>query len=60
MDRISVQILKLLSDEVPGFVQYDAPAMMAHVTALRGPTFPYPGTPGPMWNWNLHEWEMGR
>ncbi len=60
MDRLAVQILKLLSEEVPGFVAYDSPALMAHVATLRGPTFPFPGTPGPNWSWNLHEWEFVR
>lgn len=60
MDRLAVQILKVVHDEVPGYVVYDSPALMAHVTTLKGPSFPYPGTPGPSWDWNLYEWEFVR
>jgi ABC-type transport system substrate-binding protein len=57
-DRLAVQLLKLASEEVPFYVVYESPALMAHVTALKGPDFPAPGPPVTTPVWNIHEWEM--
>jgi peptide/nickel transport system substrate-binding protein len=57
LDRITVQIVKLLSEEVPGYPVYVPPALSARVATLRGPTFGAVGSPATSFAWNIHEWE---
>jgi peptide/nickel transport system substrate-binding protein len=61
MDRLSVQILKVLSDELPGFVAYESPSLMAMAGNLTGPEFGGPGTPGrpPTTEfWDVERWQF--
>jgi peptide/nickel transport system substrate-binding protein len=58
--RISVQALKFLSDELPGYVVYESPALLSHSSALRGVEFDFPGPPETTFAWNIHEWEFAR
>jgi peptide/nickel transport system substrate-binding protein len=58
--RIAVQALKLLSDELPGYVVYESPALLAHASTLRGVEFDFPGPPETTFAWNLHAWEFVR
>ena len=58
--RLAVQALKLLSDELPGYVVYESPALLAHSSALRGVEFDFPGPPETTFAWNLHQWELVR
>lgn len=60
MDRLSVQMLKILHDEVPGYVVYDSPALISYSANLRGPTFPSQGTPSETEFGKLHQWEFIR
>ncbi|MBM2812047.1 MAG: hypothetical protein HW416_2806 [Chloroflexi bacterium] len=54
--RISqvVQMLKLLSDELPSWVLYYNPSVAAHAAALRGPDNGSLNTDV----WNVYEWEL--
>jgi ABC-type transport system substrate-binding protein len=63
MDRLSVQILKVLSEEVPGLVAYESPSLLAMAGNLHGPQFGGPGTPGrPATTefWDVERWEFAR
>ena len=63
MDGLSVQILKVLSDEVPGLVAYESPSLLAMAGNLHGPEFGGPGTPGrPATTefWDVEQWEFSR
>jgi peptide/nickel transport system substrate-binding protein len=63
MDRLSVQILKILSDEAPGLVAYESPSLLAIAADLRGPEFGGPGTPGrPATTefWDVERWEFSQ
>ena len=44
-------MMRLVNDEVPGFVMYFDAKVMAHVAALRGPQ---PRNT----LWNIHAWEI--
>ena len=61
MDRLAVQLFKLLNDDLPGYAVYESPALMAHATGLRGPEFLSSGPPSgtPMWDLQVWEW-VGR
>jgi peptide/nickel transport system substrate-binding protein len=59
-DRITVQMLKVVHDEVPGYVVYDSPALIAYAANLRGPSFPVKGEPAESQFGKLHEWEFVR
>jgi hypothetical protein len=61
MDRLSIQILKLISEEVPSLVAYESPSLMAMAVNLKGPEFGGPGTPGrPATTefWDVEQWEF--
>jgi ABC-type transport system substrate-binding protein len=63
MDRLSIQILKVLSDEVPGLVAYESPSLLAMAASLHGPEFGGTGTPDrPATTefWDVEQWEFGR
>ncbi len=45
MDRLAVQLFKMLNDELPGYATYESPALMAFASGLRGPKFLSPGHP---------------
>lgn len=49
--QLIVQMMRLVNDEVPGFVMYFDAKVMAHATALRGPQ---PRNT----LWNIHAWEL--
>jgi len=49
-----VQMLKLLSDEVPSLVLYYNPSIAAHLAVLQGPDSASLNTDV----WNIHEWEL--
>lgn len=54
--RHMIQMMKLVSDEVPAFpLYYNIEPTFAHTVALRGPDLGATGTSG---FWNLHEWEL--
>jgi peptide/nickel transport system substrate-binding protein len=53
--RQQVQMAKIISEELPGFVLYYNPVVVAHVSSLRGPTIPASGITN---FWNAHEWEL--
>jgi hypothetical protein len=53
-------MLKLLSEEVPGYVLHYTIAITAHTTALRGPSLPKRGNPGMADLWNIHACEFAR
>jgi len=57
-NRLHLQILKLLTDELPGYVVYESPALLAHSSALRNVEFDFPGPPRSTEMFNLHEWEF--
>lgn len=50
-----VEMMKVLSDQLPGLFLYFNISPIAHVAALRGPEM---GTPETLANWNQHEWEL--
>jgi peptide/nickel transport system substrate-binding protein len=47
-----VDLLKVVSDELPGFALYYNLAVFVQVAELAGPAG------GINWNWNIHEWEL--
>ena len=57
MDRLSVQLFKMLNDELPGYATYESPALMAFASGLRGPKFLSCGPPDGTPMWDIHEWE---
>jgi peptide/nickel transport system substrate-binding protein len=57
-NQLHVQMLKLLSEELPGYVVYESPALLAHSSALRNVEFDFPGPPRSTEMFNLHEWEI--
>jgi len=57
---LAVQALKFLSDELPGYVVYESPALLAHSSTLHGVEFDFPGPPETTFAWNLHRWELSR
>jgi peptide/nickel transport system substrate-binding protein len=59
-DRLTVQMLRIVHDEVPGYVVYDAPALIAYVANLRGPSFPVKAEASESQFGRLHEWEFVR
>jgi peptide/nickel transport system substrate-binding protein len=60
MDRLAVQMFKLLNEELPGYAVYESPALLAHASGLRGPKFLAAGPPSGTPMWDLHEWEWVR
>jgi peptide/nickel transport system substrate-binding protein len=50
----AIQMLKLLSDEVPAWVLYYNPSVAAHLATLRGPDSASLNSDV----WNVHEWEL--
>ena len=59
-NRITIQMLKIVHDEVPGYVVYDSPALIAYVANLRGPSFPVKGDASESQFGRLYEWEFVR
>jgi len=59
-DRLTVQMLRVVHDDVPGYVVYDAPALIGYVSNLRGPSFPVKGEPSESQFGRLHEWVFVR
>ena len=57
-DSVVQRTLKLLSEELPGYVVYESPALLAHSSALRNVEFDFPGPPRSTEMFNLHEWEI--
>jgi hypothetical protein len=63
MDRLSVQILKVLSEELPAMIADESPSLLAMAANLHGPEFGGTGTPGrPATTefWDVERWEFGR
>jgi ABC-type transport system substrate-binding protein len=59
--RISVQILKLLSEDIPGFPVYTSVAVLAHTAKLHDVEFELVSSNSlPSFGWNMHEWTMDR
>ncbi len=50
------QMMKLLSDEVPGFPQYLDIDVMGYVGSVKGPSLGITGTSTPLWN--TYQWEL--
>jgi peptide/nickel transport system substrate-binding protein len=48
----AIDLLKVVSSEVPAFPLYYNLAVVPHAAELRGPRA------GVNWNWNIHEWEL--
>ena len=48
-------MMKLLSDEVPAIMLYFNTAVVAHTSALSGPSV---DTPQSLPFWNIHLWEL--
>jgi peptide/nickel transport system substrate-binding protein len=51
-DQRAIDLLRLVSQELPAFPLYYNFVAVPHAAELKGP----PG--GLNWNWNLHEWEL--
>jgi peptide/nickel transport system substrate-binding protein len=49
-----VEMMKVVTDQLPGIMLYFNISPEAHVAALKGPTLQTPET---LANWNMHEWE---
>jgi peptide/nickel transport system substrate-binding protein len=56
--RISVAALKLLSEDLPGYVVYESPALIAYGAALKGMEFDPPGPPPTTFLWNMQELDL--
>ena len=54
-DQQIVQMMKIVSEEVPMFTYYFNVGVLAHLASLRGPD---PGIPETYWLYNVHEWEF--
>ncbi len=52
----AIEMLKLLSDELPAIPTYFNIAPAAHLAMLTGPEMPA-RVPDPLINWNIHEWD---
>jgi len=50
-----VDMMKVVTDQLPGLMLYFNIRPTAHVSALKGPEI---GTPETLFIWNVHEWEM--
>jgi peptide/nickel transport system substrate-binding protein len=50
-----VEAMKVVTDQLPGFMLYFNPRPLTFVSALRGPEIQ---SPEALSNWNLHEWEL--
>ncbi len=50
-----VEMMKVVTDQLPGLMLYFNIRPTAHVAALKGPEI---GTPETLFIWNVHEWEM--
>ncbi len=59
-NRLTVQMLRVVHDEVPGYVVYDAPALIAYLAKLRGPSFPVRGEASESQFGRVHEWTFAR
>jgi peptide/nickel transport system substrate-binding protein len=55
-DQIAIQLMKIVADDVAGYVTYNNFAVVSHVINLKGPEPETRETLAP--NWNIHEWEM--
>jgi ABC-type transport system substrate-binding protein len=49
-----IEMMKVVTDQLPGIMLFFNITPEAHVAALRGPTLQTPET---LVNWNMHEWE---
>ncbi len=54
-DRQVVEMMKVVSEELPGLILYFDIRPIVHVAQLRGPQM---GTSETLANWNIHEFEM--
>src|SRR5205807_2744047 len=54
-DELAVQMMKVVADDMAGYVTYANMAVVAHVATLTGPEPESRETPAP--NWNIYEWE---
>jgi len=54
-DQQIVQMMKIVSEELPMFTHYFNTGVLAHLSTLRGPDS---GTPETYWLYNVHEWEL--
>jgi peptide/nickel transport system substrate-binding protein len=52
--QLLLQMLKLLSDEIPAWVLYYNPSVSAHLSVLKGPDTASLNSDV----WNVHEWEL--
>lgn len=50
-----VEMMKIVTDQLPGLMLYFNIRPTAHVAALKGPEI---GIPETLFIWNVHEWEM--
>ena len=50
-----VEMMKVVTDQLPGIMLYFNIRPTAHVATLKGPEI---GTPETLFIWNVHEWEM--
>jgi len=50
-----VEMMKVVTDQLPGIMLYFNIRPTAHTAALKGPEI---GTPETLFIWNVHEWEM--
>jgi peptide/nickel transport system substrate-binding protein len=57
-DRLAVQMLRVLSEELPGSMLYSSPNITAHVAALRGPEAEPSDLNGLGPFWNIQEWDL--
>jgi len=60
MDRVTVQIVKMLSEELPGYPVYVPPALTAKTAALQGPEFGAMGSFATTFAWNIEQWDYTR
>ena len=49
-----IEMMKVLTDQLPGIMLYFNISPEAHVASLQGPRLQSPET---LVNWNMHEWE---
>jgi peptide/nickel transport system substrate-binding protein len=54
-DQQIVQMMKVVSDQLPLFTYYFNTGVLAHLASLQGPD---PGHPESLWLFNVHEWEF--
>ena len=55
-NRLAVQMMRVLNDDLPSYVVYANFAVMAHTASLKGPQVETRETSAPLWN--IFEWEM--